>query len=167
MGTDFESFFRARAPALLRTAYLLTGDRHLAEDLVQEALARTFRAWRRIGDSGNPEAYARRVMYHLQVSRWRLRRVVETMPGDLPEQHGHVDHAHDAVERLALRRALLALPVRQRAVVVLRYFEDHSDTEIADILNCRVGTVKSHSARALRRLRALMPDLDLAEGVTR
>jgi len=167
MTNDFDSFFRGRAPALLRTAYLLTGDRHLAEDLVQDALARTYRSWRRLADGGNPEAYARRVMYHLQVSVWRRRRVVETMPGELPERAGHGDHAQNAVERLALRRALQSLPARQRAVIVLRYFEDHSEQETADILNCRVGTVKSHTARALRRLRELMPEIDLSEGVTR
>ncbi|MEN3609397.1 SigE family RNA polymerase sigma factor [Plantactinospora sp. ZYX-F-223] len=165
MTNDFDSFFRGRAPALLRTAYLLTGDRHLAEDLVQDALARTFRAWRRLADGGNPEAYARRVMYHLQVSVWRRRRVAETMPGDLPERHDHADYAHNTVERLALRRALQALPVRQRAVIVLRYFEDYSEAETADVLNCRIGTVKSHTARALRRLRELLPEIDL--GVTR
>ncbi|MEO3817520.1 SigE family RNA polymerase sigma factor [Plantactinospora sp. B24E8] len=167
MNSDFESFFRGRAPALLRTAYLLTGDRHLAEDLVQDTLARTFRTWRRLADGGNPEAYARRVMYHLQVSVWRRRRVVETMPGELPERGNHSDHAHEAVERLALRRALQALPVRQRAVIILRYFEDHSEAETADILNCRIGTVKSHTARALAKLRELMPQLDLSKGVTR
>ncbi|GAA4151904.1 SigE family RNA polymerase sigma factor [Phytohabitans flavus] len=167
MTNDFDSFFRGRAPALLRTAYLMTGDKHLAEDLVQDALARTFRAWRRLSDGGNPEAYARRVMYHLQVSTWRRRRVVETMPGELPERRDHADHAHNAVERLALRRALQALPARQRAVVILRYFEDYSEAETADILNCRVGTVKSHTARALSKLRELMPEIELSEGVTR
>ena len=144
MTNDFDSFFQGRAPALLRTAYLLTGDRHLAEDLVQDTLARTYRAWPRLAD-GSPEAYARRVVYHLQVSAWRRRQMVETMPGELPERRFDADHADQAVERLALRRALQALPVRQRAVVILRYFEDHSDAETAEILNCRVGTVKSHT----------------------
>ncbi|WP_329110869.1 SigE family RNA polymerase sigma factor [Micromonospora sp. NBC_01699] len=165
--SDFDSFFRGRTPALLRTAYLLTGDRHLAEDLVQDALARTFRAWRRLADGGNPEAYARRVMYHLQVSMWRRRRVVETMPGELPERRDSSDHAHHAVERLALRRALQQLPVRQRAVIILRYFEDYSEAETAHMLACRIGTVKSHTARALRKLRELMPEINLSEGVTR
>ncbi|MEV4754072.1 SigE family RNA polymerase sigma factor [Micromonospora sp. NPDC049559] len=167
MTDDFDSFFRSRTPALLRTAYLLTGDRHLAEDLVQDALARTFRMWQRLADGGHPEAYARRVMYHLQVSFWRRRRVAESMPGELPERHDRADYAEATVERLTLRRALLALPARQRAVVVLRYFEDRSEAETADILNCRVGTVKSHTARALSRLRELMPEIELAAGVDR
>jgi RNA polymerase sigma-70 factor (sigma-E family) len=167
MTDDFDSFFRVRAPALLRTAYLLTGDRHLAEDLVQAALARTYRSWRRLTDGGNPEAYVWRVMYNLQVSVWRRRRVAETMPGDLPERRDDADHAQAAVERMVLRRALQSLPVRQRAVIVLRYFEDRSEAEIAEILNCRVGTVKSHTRRGLDRPRGLMPEIDLSEGVDR
>lgn len=167
MTDDFESFFRGRTPALLRSAYLLTGDRHLAEDLVQDALARTFRAWRRLSDGGNPEAYVRRVMYHLQVSVWRRRRVAETLPGDLPERRDGADYAHVAVERMALRQALQSLTVRQRAVIILRYFEDRSEAEIAEVLNCRVGTVKSHASRALHRLRELMPEIDLSEEATR
>lgn len=79
-GADFDEFVRARTPALLRSAYLLTGDQHLAEDLVQSALARTHRAWRRLRHTGNAEAYARRTMYHLQVSWWRRRRVAELLP---------------------------------------------------------------------------------------
>jgi RNA polymerase sigma-70 factor (sigma-E family) len=156
---DFDAFFRSRVPALLRTAYLLTGDRHLAEDLVQDALARTHRAWNRLGGGGNPEAYARKVMYHLQVSRWRRRRPAETLRGELPERGGGRDSADDSVRRLVLRRALLALPVRQRTVVVLRYFDDRTEAEIAAILDMRVGTVKSHTFRALARLRELVPDL--------
>ncbi|GAA1503344.1 SigE family RNA polymerase sigma factor [Dactylosporangium maewongense] len=159
---DFEAFYRARTPALLRTAYLLTGDRHLAEDLVQDALARTHRAWRRLRDGGNPEAYARQVMYHLQVSRWRRRRVPESLFGDLPERRDGRDHATDATSRLALRlalrQALLTLPARQRAAVVLRYFEDRSEAEAAELLGCRVGTLKSHLARGLAALRRALPD---------
>ncbi len=157
---DFESFFRARTPALLRSAYLLTSDRHLAEDLVQETLARTHRAWRKLSRGGNPEAYARQVMYNLQVSRWRRRRVAEALPGSLPERHAGGDHAREAVERLTLRRALQSLPARQRAVIVLRFFEDHSEAQIAQILGCGIGTVKSHTFRALAKLRVLLPDLD-------
>ncbi|HTJ40003.1 MAG TPA: SigE family RNA polymerase sigma factor [Dactylosporangium sp.] len=165
-GHDFESFYRARTPALLRTAYLLTGDRHLAEDLVQDALARTHRAWRRLADGGNPEAYARRVMYHLQVSRWRRRRVAESLPGDLPERRDGRDPAGETAERLALRQALLGLPARQRAALVLRYFEDHSEAEAADLLGCRVGTLKSHLARGLAALRRALPD-PATEGMPR
>src|SRR5690349_19808078 len=128
---DFDSFFRARTPALLRSAYLLTSDRHLAEDLVQETLARTHRAWRRFGKDDNPAAYARQVMYNLQVSRWRRHRVAETLPGTMPEPGAGGDHAREVTERLALRRSLQALPARQRAVIVLRFFEDRSEAETA------------------------------------
>src|SRR5262245_15915924 len=91
----YEDFVRARTPALLRSAYLLTGDQHLAEDLVQEALARTHRAWRNLHQTGNAEAYARKIMYHTQVSFWRRRRVAESMSGAVPEvdRAGGRDHA--------------------------------------------------------------------------
>ncbi|WP_238007138.1 SigE family RNA polymerase sigma factor [Dactylosporangium sp. AC04546] len=158
---DFEVFYRARTPALLRTAYLLTGDRHLAEDLVQDALARTHRSWRKLRDGGNPEAYARQVMYHLQVSRWRRKRVAESLPGELPEPHDGRDHAGAAADRLALRKALLALPTRQRAALVLRYFEDCTEAEAAELLGCRIGTLKSHTARGLAALRKALPDIAL------
>jgi RNA polymerase sigma-70 factor (sigma-E family) len=158
--TDFDAFFRERVPALLRAAYLLTGDRHLAEDLVQDALARTCRVWRRLADGGNPEAYARRVMYHLQISRWRRKRLAEVASAELPERAFQRDHAVDIAERLSLRAALLALPPRQRAVIVLRYFEDQTEAQTAEILGCQIGTVKSNAFRALSRLRQLVPDLE-------
>jgi RNA polymerase sigma-70 factor (sigma-E family) len=158
---EYERFVRARTPALLRTAYLLTGDQHLAEDLVQEALARTHRAWSRLQDTGNAEAYTRKVMYHTQVSRWRRRRVAEAMPGDLPEAagRGSGDHASLASLRVTLGRALASLSPRQRAVVVLRFFEDHSEAEAAELLGVSVGTIKSQTARALERLRVITPEL--------
>jgi len=166
---DFDTFFRMRSPALLRAAYLLTGDRHLAEDLVQEALARTHRVWSRLVAEGSPEAYARRVMYNLQVSRWRRKKFAEVRTDRMPEGRSHRDEAGDAVNRLALRKALGMLPVRQRAAVILRYFEDRSEAETAEILGCRVGTVKSHLSRALARLRVQLPGLIDADtqGVTR
>jgi RNA polymerase sigma-70 factor (sigma-E family) len=131
---------------------------------VQDALARTHRAWRRLAAGGNPEAYARQVMYHLQVSRWRRRCVAESLPGDLPERGDRRDPAGEAADRLALRKALLSLPARQRSALVLRYFEDHSEAEAAEILGCRVGTVKSHTARGLAALRRALPDF-VTEGL--
>src|ERR1044071_5202370 len=83
---EFDAFVRARKPSLLRAAYLLTGDQHLAEDLVQSALARTHGSWHRLNDSGNAEAYTRKIMYHLQVSFWRRRKVAEVLPGELPDR---------------------------------------------------------------------------------
>src|SRR4051812_46016074 len=107
----YADFVRERSHALLRSAFLLTGDQHLAEDLVQEALARTHRAWSRLERPGNAEAYARRVMYHAQVSLWRRPKVAEALPGDSLERHGGStdDPAEAAVHRIALRKALLAL----------------------------------------------------------
>jgi RNA polymerase sigma-70 factor (sigma-E family) len=156
---DFDTFFRTRSPALLRAAYLLTGDRHLAEDLVQEALARTHVAWSRLRAEGSPEAYTRRIMYNLQVSRWRRSRFAEVRTDRVPEARHFYDEAGAAVDRLAMRRALGTLPVRQRAAVILRYFEDRSEAETAEILGCRTGTVKSHLSRAIARLRELLPEL--------
>jgi RNA polymerase sigma-70 factor (sigma-E family) len=158
---EYERFVRARTPALLRSAYLLTGDQHLAEDLVQEALARTHRAWRRLFATGNAEAYARKIMYHQQVSLWRRRRVAEVFPGTLPDLAGRGahDHAGPTALRLAVERALVALSPRQRAVIVLRYFEDRTEAESAEILGVAIGTVKVLATRALQRLRASAPEL--------
>jgi RNA polymerase sigma-70 factor (sigma-E family) len=157
---QFSEFVRYRTPALLRTAFLLTGDRHLAEDLVQDALARTHRAARRLGDDGHFEAYTRTAMYHLHVSRWRRRRFTETLPGELADRvHPDGDHADRTDLKLALHEALGRLTRRQRAVLVLRYFEDRSEAEAAQLLSCSVGTIKSQTSKALARLRQIAPDL--------
>jgi RNA polymerase sigma-70 factor (sigma-E family) len=160
--TEFDSFVRTRTPALLRSAYLLTGDQHLAEDLVQSALARTHRSWKQLHHSGNAEAYTRKTMYHLQVSWWRRRRVAESMPGELPEPRGggqRDDYAHQAVMRLTLRAALLKLSAKQRAVLVLRFFDDRTEAEAAEMLGVTIGTVKSQTNKSLARLRAVAPEL--------
>ena len=145
----FSDFVAARYPALLRTARLLVADAHAAEDLVQEALARCVPAWSRI--EGNPEPYVRTVMVRTNISRWRRRRVdevpVDAVPGvavrdaDLPVQD-------------ELRRALATLPPRQRAVVVLRHVEDRPEREVAEMLGCSTGTVKSQAHAGLAKLRA-------------
>lgn len=159
--SEFDSFVRARTPALLRSAYLLTGDQHLAEDLVQSALARTHRSWGRLHDTGNAEAYTRRIMYHLQVSWWRRRRVRESVTGEVPEPRRHdvTDHASQTSLRLTLRDALARLSAKQRAVLVLRFFEDRSEAEAAELLGVTVGTVKSQTSKALAKLRAVAPEL--------
>ncbi len=117
----FCEFVRTRSPALLRTAFLLTGDRHLAEDLVQDALARTHRGRHRLDDPGHFEAYTRTAMYHLHVSWWRRRKVTESMPGELADvvQPGS-DHARRTDLKLAPHQALAQLTQRQRAVLVVR-----------------------------------------------
>jgi len=162
---EFDEFVQARTHTLLRAARLLTGDQHLAEDLVQSALARTYLAWRRLHDSGNAEAYTRRVMYRLHVDGWRRRRVVEVLAGPprgrrepRPEARSP-DPADEIAARVMLRRALGRLTARQRAVLVLRFLDDLSERETAQVLDCSVGTVKSQTAKALAALRRLAPEL--------
>jgi RNA polymerase sigma-70 factor (sigma-E family) len=151
MSKEFEEFVRARTPALLRSAYLLTADQQLAEDLVQSALARTHRSWSRLDRTGNAEAYTRKTMYHLQVGWWRRRRFRESPLEDADHAGPPEDHAG----RLDLRRALQRLGPRQRAVIVLRFYEDLTEAETARLLGISVGTVKSQTAKALTRLRRL------------
>jgi RNA polymerase sigma-70 factor (sigma-E family) len=163
---EYADFVRTQTRTLLRAAYLLTGDQHLAEDLVQEALARTHRAWDRLRHPEHATAYARKVMYHAQVSSWRRRRIAEVLPGTGLEQHGgwSDDLADAAAERVMLRRALLALSPQQRSVIVLRYFEDHTEVEAAQLLGVSVSTVKTQCARGLERLRLLLPGLGALTG---
>jgi RNA polymerase sigma-70 factor (sigma-E family) len=146
----FQAYVAARSPALLRTAYLLTGSRPDAEDLLQTALAKTYLAWDRIREREALDGYVRRVMVNTQTSFWRRRRVDERPTDELPERPGRDATAdlHDA-----LWSALAALPRRQRAMVVLRYYEDLPEAEVARVLGVSVGTVKSTTSRALSRLR--------------
>jgi RNA polymerase sigma-70 factor (sigma-E family) len=157
--SDEESFVRwaaDRQVALLRTAILLTGDHHRAEDLVQEALTKVALRWRRLR-SENPEAYSRQVLVRDNISGWRKRRreVVSAEPGDAPSP----DLAVASDRRMLLDHALAALTPRQRAVVVLRYYEDLPERDTADALGVSVGTVKSQTHLALRRLREAAPEL--------
>jgi RNA polymerase sigma-70 factor (sigma-E family) len=140
---------------LLRLAYVLAGNQHAAEDLLQAALAKTAARWQQVRD--NPEAYVRRVMYNEQVDRWRHDRR-ESAVGVLPES-AVVDRSGQVDLRLALEQALLALPRRKRAVLVLRYFEDLPEGQVAEILGCSIGTVRSQTHRALALLRERVPGL--------
>jgi RNA polymerase sigma-70 factor (sigma-E family) len=149
----FEEFVIARAPALSRTAYLLTGDHHLAEDLVQTALFQTARHWERI--EGHPEAYARRILYHQNISWWRRRRLAESPLGT--EDRGAAGPDTDL--RVTLLDALRKLTPKQRTVLVLRYFEDLTEAQTAAELGIGLGTVKSTTRQAFARLRALAPEL--------
>ncbi len=151
----FHEFVVARVPALSRTAYLLTGDFHLAEDLVQTALFKTAKAWRRI--EGHPEAYARRILYTQNVSWWRSRRHVAER--SLESYDDRATAAPDVDLRLSLDQALGLLTAKQRTVLVLRYYEDLTEVETARVLGIGVGTVKSQSRQALARLRAVAPHL--------
>jgi RNA polymerase sigma-70 factor (sigma-E family) len=154
----FDDFYRTSAPRLLGLARLLTGDRGRAEDLVQETLWSVHRSWADIRDPGAAPAYARTIMVRL-ATRWRARRWNGEVPYDLERIDelggGHPDEevdAHDERERVA--RALGALPPKQRAVLVLRYFEGLNEEEIATLLRCSPGTVKSRSSRAREAMRA-------------
>ena len=157
---DFGEFVASRGHALFRTAIALTGQRQQAEDLMQSALANTVRHWHRIR-LGAPEAYLRTVMVRQYTSWWRQAvRRPEVVVADVPDLPAGDDaDAARTDTRLAVRAAVARLAPRQRAILVLRYFEDLSDADIATILGCGESTVRSQALRALRRLRALHPDL--------
>jgi RNA polymerase sigma-70 factor (sigma-E family) len=155
---SFEEYVRARNAALSRVAYLLTGDHHLAEDLVQQALLRVVGQWSRIVASGDPDPYVRRVLYHLHISWWRRRRPTGPMPEDAVARSSP-DPSDAVVTSIAVRRALARLGPRQRAVLILRYFEDLSESQTAQVLGVSVGTVKSQARDGLARLRTLAPEL--------
>ncbi len=150
---DFRSYVTGRSAALLRTAYLLTGNRADAEDLLQTALAKTYLSWDRIRDREAVDGYVRRVMVNTQTSWWRRRKVDERPTDELPDRGGGRDSTADLDLHDALWTALASLPTRQRAVVVLRYYEDLSEAETARVMGVSVGTVKSTTSRALSKLR--------------
>ena len=147
---DFDEFVAARSTALLRTAYLLTHDHALAEDLLQTGLTKAWFAWGRISDS--PEAYVRKVLFHTYATWWRRKWNGEHATEDLPDR-GVGDDADANGTQIDLWTAMERLPRRQRAVVVLRYFEDLTEAQTAEVLGCTVGTVKSQCSRALAKLR--------------
>ncbi|WP_376810776.1 SigE family RNA polymerase sigma factor [Catellatospora aurea] len=157
----FAEFAAARTPTLIRVAYLLTGDQHAAEDLVQSALAKTYarRKWLRHED---PEGYVRTVMYREQVSWWRRLASIRQSMAAVATDDVVDDHSAHADLRVAMREALWRLPLMQRTVVVLRYFEDLSESQVAEVLDCSVGTVRSRNNRALKRLRELLPAHEIA-----
>jgi RNA polymerase sigma-70 factor (sigma-E family) len=156
---DFTEFVAARSSQLIRLAYVLTGDQHAAEDLLQNTLVKAAAHWGRIHTA--PEAYVRRIMYREQVSWLRRRaRRRETAMARVPEP-ATGDDAVSVEARLALRDALLALPPRRRAVLVLRYLEDLPESQVAEILGCSVGTVRSQNHKAVAQLRLALPSLGL------
>lgn len=150
---SFDAFVGGRSAALLRSAYLLTGDAGRAEDLLQTALAKVWPRWRQVNRGGHGEAYVRRVLYTTYVSWWHRRWNDETPVAEPPDQPDSLDAYAEADRRAALLDMLAELPRRQRAIVVLRYFEDLTEAETARLLGCSIGTVKSQNARALARLR--------------
>jgi RNA polymerase sigma factor (sigma-70 family) len=179
--TEFEEFVTARSAALFRTAVLLTGNRQDAQDLVQSALERACRHWERVAAAEQPEAYVRRILVNSLKDRWRLgRRIVEVPFDDIwppPSDSGSgfgsepgrgsgygsgsgASAGQSPYRQVELRRSIMAelrrLPAGMRSVLVLRYFEDLTEAEIAHALNCSTGTVKSQAARGLARLRAAL-----------
>jgi len=151
---SYHAFVSARYAALRRTAYVLTGNHHDAEDLVQTALMKAAGVWGRISE--RPEPYVRKVMYHENISRWRRRRVTEE---PLEGHDSAVEHTDSAEDRLLLAGALARLTPKQRTVLVLRYYEDLTEQQAASAMGVRLGTVKSQTRHALMRLRQLAPEL--------
>ncbi len=158
----FEEFVAVRSSSLLRTAYLLTRDHALAEDLLQTALTKAYLAWRRV--DGDPEPYVRKILVNTYASWWRRKWNGEQPTAELPE----VGHADDrAGESGDLWDALGRLARRQRAVVVLRYFEDLTEVQVAEVLGISIGTVKSQASKALAKLRIDPSLTEPTEGETR
>jgi RNA polymerase sigma-70 factor (sigma-E family) len=155
----FRDYVLARGTALLRIAIMLTGNRADGEDLVQAALANTYLAWGKINDYAALDAYVRRAMVNTHISWWRRRKLDEFPTDELPDQVV-ADHARDSDLAEVVRRALDRLPRRMRAAVMLRYFEDMTEPEIAALLGVSLGTVKSTVSRAVARLRI---DAELGE----
>ncbi|GLI01466.1 SigE family RNA polymerase sigma factor [Phytohabitans aurantiacus] len=155
----FRDFLAAHTETWSRLAYVLAGSHAAAEDLLQNALLKAARRWRTISGYDQPEAFVRKVMYHEAISLWRRRQRYDELPVErLPERPvGH--EADGTVRRVALQQALARLTPRQRAVLVLRFYEDRPVAEAAQILGCSEGTVKSQTAHALGRLRTLAPHL--------
>jgi RNA polymerase sigma-70 factor (sigma-E family) len=164
---EFQSFVIGRWPRLMRTAFLLTGEQHAAEDLVQSTLEQIYVAWRRVGAADDPEAYVRRVMINAHARKHRRRLKEFLAPKDdsgltheVPDSDDRIARADD---RGALLTALAQLPPRQREAVVLRYWEDLSESQTAEAMGCSVGSVKSNAAKGIAKLRAIP---GLAETVT-
>jgi len=154
---EFGSFIRSCAPPLHQAAYLLCGDWHLAHDLVQDTLVKAYQHWSRVRRADSPDAYVRAILLNEARGRWRRRE--QTMPvARFPDgrEPAVPDRTDEITRRDGLLQALLALPLRQRATVILRYLEGMSERETAAVLGCSEGTVKSQSARALGTLRTYL-----------
>jgi len=149
---DFRDYVRSRSRALLRTAYLLTGNVADAEDLVQSALAKTYLAWDRIQDRSALDGYVRRAIVNTHISWWRRRRLEEYPTDEIPD-HAVIDHPVSSDLQESLRRAVDRLPQRMRAAVMLRYYDDMTEAEVAEVLGVSLGTVKSTVSRAMAKLR--------------
>jgi len=156
---EFAAFYGDTWTRLFRTTFAVAGQRSLAEDALQSAFAKAYGQWDRIRATEHPEAYVRRMAVNEVLSTFRRPWFKSERSGDPPDSRHSVSHEASTVDREALWRAVRALPPRQRAVVVLRYYEDLSEAEIAAVLGCSRGTVKSQASDALRRLRVSDPEL--------
>jgi RNA polymerase sigma-70 factor (sigma-E family) len=154
---DFSAYLEARQARLLRTAYLLTGDRHQAEDLLQTSLAKLYLAWDKVRDRGSVDAYVRRIMINENNSWWRRAWRRREVAHDRVPDRTPVHDAYDEGVAAAVWDVVQTLPPRARAVVVLRYYEQLTEAETADVLGVSVGTVKSQTSRALAALRERTP----------
>lgn len=154
----FTQFVQARGTALARTAYLIVGDRHRSEDVLQTALAETYVRWHRLRQPAAAEAYVRKAIVTANSAWWRRRASGELPHDALPDGVLH-DRTDEVVERHTILALLQQLSPRQRAVLVLRFFDDMSEHDVARTLGCSTGSVKQHTARGLERLRALMHDV--------
>jgi RNA polymerase sigma-70 factor (sigma-E family) len=160
----FRDFAAAARPRLVRTAYLLCGDSHEAHDLVQVTLMRVHRRWRSIERTDQPQAYARRVLINLAASLWRRRLRAPLLALTAAGDPGAPDPTAAFADRAELWEAVMALPPRTRAVLVLRYFEDLSEAETAAALGCSIGSVKSQASRGIARLRETLTEQRLVDG---
>jgi len=160
---EYAVFVQRVWPEYLRIATLLCGDQHEAEDLLQDCLVALYPRWGKLARRGDPTAYLRRMLVNRRVSRWRRRRreILTDRPPDSTAPSGEPGDPHPE-----LAAALRSLPRHQRAVVVLRYYADLTEADVASTLGCSIGTVKSQHARAMTRLRAHMPKSDLLKGRT-
>jgi len=156
----FTAFVRSRGEHHLRMATLLTGNPDAAQDLVQASLLKLYRAWPRIDTSAEPDAYLRRIIVNTHRSWWRARWRQETPVPEVPEAAAGEDAAERHAVGALVRQALARLSRQQRAVLVLRYCEDLPEAEVASMLGCSAGAVKTHAHRGLRALRASLGDLD-------
>jgi RNA polymerase sigma-70 factor (sigma-E family) len=152
----FAAYVRERGDRQLRVAVLLTGDWHVAEDLVQASLVKLYRVWPQLDTASDPDAYLRRIMINTHRSWWRARWRRETPAAVLPESPAGEDIADRQALGALVRQALAGLPRRQRAVLVLRYCEDLPEAEVARLLGCSVGAIKTHAHRGLRAMRELL-----------
>jgi RNA polymerase sigma-70 factor (sigma-E family) len=171
MGSDapvtFDEYVVSRSPALLRFGAALTGDAHLAEDLVQVALVKAYRHWRTVASADHPDAYVRRVMVTTHISAHRRRRVLETLAAVLPDRGGGTDPADQVGERDELDRAIAGLQPQQRAVLVLRHYAGYEDAAIAAVLGCSQGSVRAYASKGAAALRTVLHAPDQTDDLHR